>query len=262
MCLLHTNNGEHRLTMTSIKSSIKASFKLPKALLAGLFIMGSVMSTAHSELVIQEKDPDSSIINQFAALKNADTQSPQLQQLIVELNQRLASNPKDSLAWEILAQIYSDHGYHAYAVYAASEAIDLGQSTSKLKKILLNSSAIVSQSQLRSDYLTDEVDAAFLKEYQYALSKIYGDIYGFNYDESLPKPPAPVVKPRSAKTKSKSKAQRRTFVKKQTTPTRRKAVAKQPPRPAPKAKPVRQPTKPSSPRNNNGKSTDPFSILR
>lgn len=244
--------------MIRIKSNIKVSFKLPKAIVAGIVIIGSAMSTAHSELVIQEKDPSASITNQFAALKNTDMKSPQLHQLMTELNQRLARNPKDSLAWEILAQIYFDHGYYAYAVYAASEAIDLGQSTAKLKKILLNSSAVVSQNQLQSDYLTDEVDAAFLKEYQHALSKIYGDIYEFNYDESLPKPPPPIVKPKRAK----PKAQYRAPAKRQTKPAKRKAAVKQAPRPAPKAKPVYKPAKQSSPRNNNGKSADPFSILR
>ncbi|WP_372862007.1 hypothetical protein [Psychrobacter sp.] len=258
MYLSHTNNGEHRLTMTSIRSNIRVSFTLSKAFLAGLFIMGSAMTTAHSELVIQEKDPGSSIINQFSALKNADAKSPQLHQLVTDLNQRVSRNPNDSLAWEILAQIYSNNGYHAYAVYAASEAIDLGQSTAKLKKILLNSSAIVSQSQLQSDYLTDEVDAAFLKEYQYALSKIYGDIYGFNYDESLPKPPAPVVKPRSGRSGTKSKPQPQVSVKKASKPIKKKPAVKKPPRP-PKVKPV---TKPSPTKKSNAKSTDPFSILR
>ena len=124
--------------MTSIQRSINVSFKLPKALLAGLFIMGSAMSAAHSELVIQEKDPGSSIVNQFATLKNADAKSPQLHQLIANLNQRLAVNPNDSLAWEVLAQIYYNNGYHDYAVYAASEAMDRGQSTAELKNILLN----------------------------------------------------------------------------------------------------------------------------
>ncbi|MGP5174504.1 hypothetical protein [Psychrobacter immobilis] len=258
MYLSHTNNGEHRLTMTSIRSNIRVSFTLSKAFLAGLFIMGSAMTTAHSELVIQEKDPGSSIINQFSALKNADAKSPQLHQLVTDLNQRVSRNPNDSLAWEILAQIYSNNGYHAYAVYAASEAIDLGQSTAKLKKILLNSSAIVSQSQLQSDYLTDEVDAAFLKEYQYALSKIYGDIYGFNYDESLPKPPAPFVKPRSGRSGTKSKPQPQVSVKKASKPIKKKPAVKKPPRP-PKVKPV---TKPSPTKKSNAKSTDPFSILR
>ncbi|MEN6670381.1 hypothetical protein AAJP47_08400 [Psychrobacter sp. B38] len=245
--------------MITIKNKIKVSFKLSKTIMASVFIIGTAMGTAHSELVIQEKDPSASIVNQFTALKNANAKSPQLNQFIAELNNRLSLNPNDALAWEILAQIYYDNGYHAYAVYAASEAIDQGQRTDKLKKILLKSSAIVSQSQLQSGYLTDEVDAAFLKEYQYALSKIYGDMYGFNYDESLPKPPAPVVKPRRA---SQSKTRYRSSVKKQASATKRKAAVKRPPRQVPRAKPVNKPVKPSSPRNNNANTADPFSILR
>lgn len=262
MHLFHTNNHEQRLTMTSInnhiRNNIKSRFKLPKAFLAGVLVMTAAMSAAHSELVIQEKDPGSSVINQFAALKDADAKSPQLHQLIADLNQRLARNPKDSLAWEILAQIYYNNNYHAYAVYAASEAIDLGQSSAKLKKILLNSSAIVAQSQLQSDYLTDEVDNEFIKEYQHALSKVYGEIYGFNYDESLPKPPPPVVKPNRPK---KQKAQRAAAVKKPATTTKRKKPKTQPPRPQ-KVKPAPKPTKPSPTQKSNATSTDPFSILR
>lgn len=252
----NTNNSEHRLTMNSIKSSIKVSFKLPKAIFSGLLIMGTAMGTAHSELVIQEKDPGSSIINQYGKLKNADARSPQLHQLVSDLNQRLSANPNDSLAWEILAQIYYSNGYHAYAVYTASEAIELGHSTAKLKKILLNSSALVSQRQLQSDYLTDEVDTDFLKEYQHSLSKVYGEIYGFNYDESLPKPPAPVVKPRTVKNKTKSRNQRRTSVKKKAAPVKRKAAVKQK---RATSKPV---TKQSTPRNTTPVSTDPFKNVR
>lgn len=228
-------------------------------MLTGLITIGAAMNTAHSELSIQEKDPQSSIVNQYAALKNADAKSPKLHALITDLNQRIALNPKDSLAWEILAQIYYNNGYYAYAVYAASEAVDLGQSTPKLKKILLNSSAIVSESQLKADYLTDEVDAEFLKDYQYALSKIYGEVYGFNYDESLPKPPAPTVKPKANKTKNKASAQRRASVKKKVraAPVKRKPTVK--PKPAPKAAPIKKPT-PS--KKSNSKATDPFSILR
>ena len=96
----HINNSEHRFTMISIKNAIKVTNKIPKTILTGLLIMGSVMGTAHSELSIQEQDPGSSIINQYAALKNADAKSPQLHQLIADLNQRLTRNPKDSLAWE------------------------------------------------------------------------------------------------------------------------------------------------------------------
>ena len=233
--------------MTSIQRSINVSFKLPKALLAGLFIMGSAMSAAHSELVIQEKDPGSSIVNQFATLKNADAKSPQLHQLIANLNQRLAVNPNDSLAWEVLAQIYYNNGYHDYAVYAASEAIDQGKSTAELKNILLNSSAIIAQKQLQSGYLNN-VDAAFKKEYQHALSKIAGDVYGFNYDESLPKPPKVVKRSVPKKTSS---------TKKSAAPVKKKTVVK------PKrtyVKPVIQ--KPTPTRSNTPVSTDPFDILR
>ena len=235
---------------------------LPRAFLAGLLVMGTAMGSAHSELVIQEKDPESSIINQYAVLKTADATSPQLHQLIADLNQRLSHDPNDSLSWEILAQIYHDNGYHDYAVYAASEAIDLGQSTAKLKRILLNSSAIVSQNQLQSGYLTDEVDTKFLKEYQYTLSKIYGEVYGFNYDESLPKPPAPVVKARAVKQKSRSKTKRRTATKRKAAPVKKRAAVKQKPRPKPKARPIKRSAKPSPPKSRNPKSTDPFSILR
>lgn len=233
--------------------------KQSKTILTGLIIIGTAMSAAHSELSIQEQDPQASIINQYAALENAGVKSPQLHQLIADLNQRITLNPKDSLAWEILAQIYYNNGYQAYAVYAASEAIDLGNNAPKLKKILLNSSAVVSESQLRADYLTDDVDTEFLENYQYALSKIYGEVYGFNYDESLPKPPAPVVKPRAVKTKNKASAQRRKSVKKKAraAPIKRKSTVKQ--KPKPKAAPIK---KPSPSRNNNSKITDPFSILR
>lgn len=246
--------------MNRIKKNIKNIIKPSTVMLTGLITMGAAMNTAHSELSIQEKDPQSSIVNQYAALKNADAKSPKLHALITDLNQRLALNPKDSLAWEILAQIYYNNGYYAYAVYAASEAVDLGQSTPKLKKILLNSSAIVSESQLEAEYLTDDVDAEFLKDYQYALSKIYGEVYGFNYDESLPKPPAPTVRPRTAKAKSKASSQRRAPIKKKvrSAPVKKKSVVK----PRPKPAPVKKPSKPSTPKNNTPKSTDPFSILR
>ncbi|MBF0658431.1 hypothetical protein IPZ60_06735 [Psychrobacter sp. NG25] len=235
--------------MTSIQRSINVSFTLPKALLAGLLVMGSAMSAAHSELVIQERDPGSSITNQFATLKNANAQSPELHQLIADLNQRLAVNPNDALAWDILAQIYYNNGYHDYAVYAASEAMDRGQSTAELKNILLNSSAIIAQKQLQSGYLNN-VDAASKTEYQHTLSKIAGDVYGFNYDESLPKPPKVirrnVPKKTSSTKKSAASVKKKTVVKPKTT----------------YVKPVTKPAQTSSPRSNTPVSTDPFSILR
>lgn len=248
--------------MISIKSNTKVNFKLTRTMTAGVLIMWLTMNTSHSELVIQEKDPSASIMNQFEMLKNSDAKSPQLRQFVTELNQSVTRNPSDSLAWEILAQTYYNNDYHAYALYAASEAIDLGHSTAKLKKILLNSSAVVSQDQLQSDYLTDEVNEVFLTDYQYALSKIYGDIYGFNYDESLPKSSAPFVKPKKAKVKNKSRSRKRTVAKRQAKPVKQKAARKRPSRQVPKTKPVNKLANPSFPKNSNAKSTDPFSILR
>lgn len=233
--------------------------RFSQTVLLGLLTVGLTMGTAHSELSIQEKEPQSSMVNRYVALKNADAKSTELHQLIADLNQRVSINPSDGLAWELLAQIYYNNGYYAYAVYAASEAIDLGYKTDKTQKILLNSSAKVSENQLKADYLTEEVDADFIQEYQRALSKIYGEVHGFNYDESLPKPPAPVVRSRAAKSNTTSRAPRRAPVKKNTraTPVKRKVV----PKPVPKAAPVRKPRQ-SSPRNNSSKPSDPFSILR
>lgn len=254
------NNGEHRLTMTNIQSSIKVSFKLPKALLAGLFIMGSAMSAAHSELVIQEKDPSASVINQFATLKNATARSPQLHELIATLNQRLAANPNDALAWEILAKIYANNNYHDYAVYAANEAIELGQNTAPLKKILLDSSTIVVQRQLQSGYL-DGADESFIKEYQHVLNKITGEIHGLSHDESLPKPPKIVrpVKIKEPKQTRKSGRKIKQQRKRDTSAASSKPIVRKPTRSAPVVKPI---TKPKPPRSSNTGSKDPFDVLR
>ncbi|MGO2340713.1 MAG: hypothetical protein ACTH5M_08980 [Psychrobacter sp.] len=230
--------------MISIQHNIKANLKLPKALLAGLFVMGSAMSAAHSELVIQEKNPGSSIVNQFATLKDANAQSPELHQLIADLNQRLAVNPSDTLAWDILAQIYYNNGYHDYAIYAASEAIDRGKSTATLKSILLNSSIIVAQKQLQTGYLNN-VDVASKIEYQHTLSKVAGNVYGFNYDESLPKPPPKPIR--------------------RSNPTPPKPIKRSKPAPTP-SKPTRstspKPTVSQPASNNTPVSTDPFKNVR
>lgn len=256
---IQSNNHYHWSAMSLLKI-----FKTSKALVAGLLISCAAMNVAHSELLIQEKEPEASVINRYAALKDADVSSTELHQLIAELNRRVSSNPNDSLAWELLAQIYYSNGYHAYAVYAASEAVERGYSTTKLKKILLNSSAIISQSQLQADYLTEDVDSEFLKEYQHALSKIYGEVYGFNYDESLPKPPAPIVRPRATKAKNTSGSRRSTTSnrKAQVAP-KRKAVAQPKARPAPKATPANKQPVRQAPTTNSGSGTkDPFKILR
>lgn len=240
--------------------SAMSDFKISKAAFAGLIIMCSAMGTAHGELSIQEKEPEASIINRYATLKNADASSSQLHKLIAELNQKVSRDPNDSLAWELLAQIYYNNGYHAYAVYAASEATEQGYSTPKLKKILLNSSAIISKSQLQADYLTDDVDEAFLKEYQFALSRIYGQVYDFNYDESLPKPAAPILKP---KARVSSKPSRSVPANKKVSATPKKRAVVQPKsRPVPTATPVKKPASPSPAKNSRSTTTDPFKILR
>ncbi len=236
--------------------------KVTKSAIAGFIIVCSTMSAAHSELSIQEREPESSIANQYAALKEADETSEPLHQLIAELNRRVTVNPTDSLAWELLAQIYYNNGYHANAVYAASEAVEKGYSTPTLKRILLNSSAIVAQNQLKEHYLATDVNEDFIKEYQNALSKIYGSIYNFNYDESLPKPPAPIVRPKARQMKNTSSSRYRAPVPKKVKTTAKKKTVVQKPRVAPKVPPAKQPIK-SLP-SNRGKSstTDPFKILR
>lgn len=236
--------------------------KVTKSAIAGFIIMYSAMSVAHSELSIQEREPESSITNRYAALKNADEKSVALHQLIAELNQRVTVNPADSLAWELLAQIYYSNGYHANAVYAASEAVEKGYSTPTLKKVLLNSSAMVAQNQLKGHYLSTDVDEDFIKEYQNALSKIYGSIYDFNYDESLPKPPAPIVRPKARQMKSTSNSRHRAPIPKKVKTTAKKKTVVQKPRVAPKVLPAKQPIK-SLPSNSGKSSTaDPFKILR
>lgn len=236
------------------------TIRLSKALLIGFATTIITIGTAHSELSIQEKDPQGSIVNQYDSLKNVDSKSSDLHQLITQLNQRVSVNPNDALAWELLAQIYYNNGYHAYALYAASEAIESGSSSAKIKKILLNSSAIVSKSQLEADYLAGETDEAFLAEYQLALSKIYGEVHGFNYNEALPKPPVVRAKAKTVAKKSKRAA----TVKRATVPKVTKAVA---PKQRTVAKPKPAPIKKSIPKaapkpKTNSSSNDPFSILR
>lgn len=237
--------------------------RLSRTVLVSLVVMGAAIGTAHSELSIQEVDPQSSVINRFETLKNADARSIELQQLINDLNQRVTNNPSDGLAWELLAQIYYNNGYYAYAVYAASEAANLGYKTDKTQKILLNSSAKVSESQLKADYLTAEVDADFVREYQHSLSKIYGEVHGFNYDESLPKPPAPVVRARTVKRSAPTNTiKRKAAAPKRAKATVKRAAPKTQPRPVPKAAPTRQPIAKPTPKRSSPKSSDPFSILR
>lgn len=247
------------------RTFLMKSIKWSKSLLLGVAIFGGTMSMAHSELTIEEKDPESSIINRFENLKDAELSDLALHELVNDLNNRLSANPKDSLAWGILAQIYYENGYDDYALYAANEAIDLGYNTTKLKRILLNSSVVVAENQLREDYLVEGVDEDFIKEYQYSLSRIYGEVYGFNYDESLPKAVAPVVRPKAkvststVKRRPVSTARRRA-----PTPAPKKRVSSPPkPKTTPVARPkvIVKPKSTTTPKTT-GASSDPFKILR
>jgi len=246
---------------------------LVKAAVTGMLIMLGALSCAHAELTIQEKDPGASITNRYALLLDADPTSVELHQLVADLNQRVTNNPKDALAWEILAQIYDHNGYELYALYAASEAIEQGSSTSKLEKILLDNSASVAEQQLRSGYLSPDVDAEFFQEYQFAISKMYGDVYGFNYDESLPKPPVvrARVKKRAVKRRNTSSSRRSSTRKPRTVRTtaatpRRRTPAKprarvKPPVVRPKSQARRPVAKPAASQRRSS-SGDPFKILR
>ena len=231
--------------------------RVSKTVLTGVLIASIAVSTAQAELSIQEKNPQDSVINQYASIKNKDTSSLELRNLAIALNQRVANNPKDSSAWEVLAQIYYSNNYHVYAVYAASEAIDLGNSNAELQKILLNSSAMVAKRQLQANYLADDIDEAFVTEYQHALSKIYGEVHGFNYDESLPKPPVVRVKPR-ASTPSRPRRNTTTPSRSAATPSTRRAATPARAKPVP----VKRTASPAPAVNKSASSTDPFANLR
>lgn len=228
--------------------------KFSRALMIGCATTVITVGCTHSKLSKQEKDPQNSVAIQYDSSNSVDSKSSDLHQLVAQLNQRVSVDPNDALAWELLAQTYYNNGYHAYAVYAASEAIESGYSSAKIKKILLNSSAIVSKSQLEADYLAGETDKAFLAEYQLALSKIYGEVHGFNYDESLPKPPVVRVKAApQVKSNSRSSARKATPKVKKSAPPKKRVA----PKPAKKATPKTAPKPKSS-----SISKDPFSILR
>lgn len=236
---------------------------LVKNIVVTAAISYTTMGVAHSELLIQERNPESSIINQYTNLKNANAGSVQLHQLVAQLNQRVTTNPNDVLAWELLAQIYYDNGYHDYAVYTASEAIDLGTSTAPMKKIILESSAAVSKNQLAANLsMTSKADNEFKEKYRSALSKIYGEVHGFNYDESLPKPIVVPSRNRAVNVRSSRNSSSRAVAAKptpkprQSTPPKARAVTK--PKPAPVA--VKTPV--SKPATRKSSSSDPFSILR
>ena len=124
-----------------------------------------------------------------AVVETAALKPEKVEQLVTQLNDYVLTHPEDRRAWETLAQTYYQYGYAEDAVYAAGEAVVLGSDAPYIKQILLLDSVALAESQIQSGYSIGlaESDATFLKEYQHALSKTYGDIYGFNYDESLSK---------------------------------------------------------------------------
>lgn len=224
----------------------------------GLLVMSIGMlgniGTAHAELSITEKDPESSIVNQYEQYKSSDFDAISVRNFVDELNQRVEQNPKDSLAWEILAKVYYDYGDIDYAVYAANEAIDLGATDIALYSILLTGSSFIAVDQLEAGYAEQINDKQFIEQYQAALSKVYGTMHGFNYNEALPKP---VVRSKPARAVKK-------YTPKKRVSRNKRAVVKPKPkrRVAPKktSRPVSKP-KPQAPRKKTS-SSDPFKILR
>lgn len=228
--------------------------KVATGLLVTSIGMLSNIGIAHAELSISEKDPESSIVNQYEQYKTSDLDALSVSSFVDQLNQRVEQNPKDSLAWEILAKVYYDYGDIDYAVYAASEAIDSGSMDNDLYTILLTGSSFIAADQLEAGY-ADQIDSEkFINQYQAAISKVYGTMHGFNYNETLPKP---VVR------KTPSRAVKKYTPKKRVTRNKRAAVKSKPkPKVASKKRnrPVSKP-KPQAPRSTTP-SVDPFKILR
>lgn len=242
-----------------------------KAAVTGVLVMFGALSCAHAELIIQEKNPETSISNRYALLLDANPTSAELHQLVTDLNQRVTNNPKDTLAWEILAKIYDHNGYELYAIYAASEAMEQGYSTTRLQKILLDNSTSIAEQQLRSGYLSAGVDADFFTEYQLAISQIYGDVYSFNYDESLPKPPVirtrvnnrPLNQRNAVNSRYSSTRKPRTVQTHAATTRKRKPTKPRATPPVLKSKPqARKPVVKPAFNQRNSSSGDPFKILR
>lgn len=228
--------------------------KVPTGLLVISIGMLSSIGVAHAELSITEKDPESSIVNQYEQYKTSDLDDLSVSSFVDQLNQRVEQNPNDSLAWEMLAKVYYDYGDIDYAVYAASEAIDSGAADNALYSILLTGSTFIAVDQLESGYAQAIDDEAFIEQYQAALSKVYGTIHGFNYNEALPKPVVRSTPARAAK---------KYTPKKRVTRNKRAAVKPKPKRnvaPKKTSRPVSKP-KPQAPRKTTP-SGDPFKILR
>lgn len=242
--LFYTQQLSSRVMTYSI--NIRAA----KAIITGLVIMGAGFSVAHGD----DTSSTSSIMKQYEAIKSSEKRQPsQLYTLVEALNQTITANPKDRFAWEALAKIYYDNGYYTYALYSVSEATKLGESTASLQKILLDSSVQVVSSQLEAGYLNGSSDK-FVNEYKMTLSQIYGNVHGFNYDESLPTPVVRTKKLTNTKPARARSAQKKERTRKKNAAPRRitKTVI-----PKQKVPTKRTPVKPSS-----SAPTDPFGILR
>ncbi len=124
------------------------------------------------------------------SLETSSLGNEDVERLVTQLNAYITENPDNLRVWETLAQTYHQYGYLSEALYAAGEAEALGSEAPTIKKILLNDSVSLAEAQIQEGYTVGitEADAGFVKDYQNALSKTYGNIYQFNYDESLPKP--------------------------------------------------------------------------
>lgn len=218
-----------------------------KALLALVLLLPFQLSHADDVQETSVNEAETAIV-ETEALKPKD-----VEQLVTQLNDYVLTHPEDRRVWETLAQTYYQYGYSEDAVYAAGEAAVLGSEEPYIKQILLLDSVALAKSQIQEGYsigLTDS-DAAFLKEYQHALSKTYGDIYGFNYDESLPK---------KRIVRKKYSQPRRTTSKKVTRPTPRKATRTTVKRPAKQVTAPRRATR-SAPRVSSSP-RDPFDVVR
>lgn len=155
-----------------------------RAIFVSATLMGLSLTAVHAE---DGADPTAVLTEKYNALEGAAYESEALHELVDELNQRVHEHPEDFKAWEMLAKIYDYYGDYDYAIYAASEAVNLGYRTDTLKRVLLSSSVSMARDQLQSGYQEGIDDQVFLKNYQAALSSIYGEVHTFNYDESLPK---------------------------------------------------------------------------
>ena len=218
----------------------------------------SIDSNSNAVEVEDKVNDTSEIEQQYQLLKDSEANLTELLGLVTELNQIV----DEAEAWEILANVYYDNGYYNYALYAASEAVDLGVESENLQYILLNSSVILAEQQIDNGYLENITDKQFLEQYQAVLSKIYGDIHNFNYDESLPKPVIRAKK-RTHKAKSNKKGYKRKHYRtakstKQPTKSKQRSRTKASQAKKPTSSKKTNPSSPPKPK----KSIDPFILVR